>query len=91
MKNHENKSESVKIRLTKTELDSIRKTAEEYSDTVSNVMRNVLFNNQLDLCSSVRSELIRQQIYNLIQHISMPKASRENLIKELNNYDGRWN
>lgn len=91
MKNHENKTESVKIRLTKTELDSIRKTAEEYSDTVSNVMRNVLFNNQLDLCSSVRSELIRQKTYNLIQHIAMPKASRENLIKELNNYDGRWN
>ena len=89
MKSHENKSESVKNRLTKTELDSIRKTAEEYSDTVSNVMRNVLFNNQLDLCSSVRSELIRQQIYNLIQHTAMPKESRENLIKELNNYDRR--
>ena len=91
MKSHENKSESIKIRLTKTELDSIRKTAEEHSDTLSNVIRDILFNNHLDLCSSIRTELIRQKTYNLIQHIAMPKASRENLIKELNNYDGRWN
>lgn len=91
MKNHENKSESVKIRLTKTELDSIRKTAEEHSDTVSNMIRNILFNNQLDLCSSIRAELIRQQIYNLIQHTAMPKESRENLIKELYSDDGRRN
>lgn len=89
MKSHENKSESIKIRLTKTELDSIRKTAEEHSDTVSNVIRNVLFNNKLDLCSSIRAELIIQQIYNLIQHTAMPKESRENLIKELNSYDKR--
>lgn len=91
MKNHENKTESVKIRLTKTELDSIRKTAEEHSDTVSNVIRDILFKKQRDLCSSIRAELIRQKTYNLIQHIAMPKASRENLIKELNNYDRRWN
>lgn len=91
MKNHENKSKSVKIRLTKAELDSIRKTAEEHSATVSNVIRDILFNNQLDFCSSIRTELIRQKTYNLIQHIAMPKASRENLIKELNNYDRRWN
>lgn len=91
MRNHENKTESVKIRLTKTELDSIRKTAEEHSDTVSNVIRDILFKKQRDLCSSIRTELIRQKTYNLIQHIAMPKASRENLIKELNNYDGRWN
>ena len=89
MKNHENKSESVKIRLTKTEFTSIRKTAEEHSNTVSNVIRDILFNNQLDLCSSIRTELIRQKTYNLIQHTAMPKESRENLIKELNNYDGR--
>lgn len=91
MKNHENKTESVKIRLTKTELDSIRKTAEEHSDTVSNVIRDILFKKQRDLCSSIRIELIKQKTYNLIQHTDMPKASRENLIKELNNYDRRWN
>ena len=91
MKSHENKTESVKIRLTKTELDSIRKTAEEHSDTVSNVIRNILFKKQLDLCSSIRTELIRQKMYNLIQYTAMPKTSRENLIKELNNYDRRWN
>lgn len=89
MKNHENKTKSAKMRLTKTEFDSIRKTAEEHSNTVSNVIRDILFNNQLDLCSSIRTELIRQKTYNLIQHTAMPKESRENLIKELNSYDGR--
>ncbi len=91
MRKHENKSESVKIRLTKTEFCSIRQTAQNRSDTVSNVIRDAMFNQQSDLCSSISSELVKQKIYNLIQHTAMPKASRENLIKELNSHDGRRN
>ena len=91
MKSHENKSESIKIRLTKTEFCSIQQTAQNRSDTVSNVIRDAMFNQQSDLCSSISSELVKQKIYNLIQHTAMPKASRENLIKELNSHDGRRN
>ena len=91
MRSRENKSESIKIRLTKTESLSICKVAEEHSDTRPNVIRDILFNKQLDLCSSIRSELIRQETYNLIQHTAMPEESRENLIKELYSDDGRRN
>lgn len=91
MRKHENKTESVKIRLTKTEFHSIRQIAENHSDTVANVIRDALFNEQADLCSSIRTELINQKMYNLIQHTNMPKASCEKLIKELNHYDGRRN
>lgn len=91
MRNHENKSESVKVRLTKTELHCIQQIAQNHSDTVSNVIRDAMFNQQSDRCSSISSELVKQKIYNLIQHTAMPKASRENLIKELNSHDGRRN
>lgn len=84
MRNHENKSESVKVRVTKTELHCIQQIAQNRPDTVSNVIRDAMFNQQSDFCSSIKNELIKQRIFNLIQHTSMPKASRENLIKELN-------
>lgn len=84
MRNHENKSESVKVRLTKTELHCIQQIAQNRSATVSNMIRDAIFNQQSNLCSSIKNELIKQRLYNLIQHTPMPKASRENLIKELN-------
>ena len=55
MRKHENKSESVKIRLTKTEFCSIQQTAQNRSDTVSNVIRDAMFNQQSDLCCFLSS------------------------------------
>ena len=87
MNKNEKKTESVKIRLTQTEFYSIQQIALKSSSSISSVIRSALFDRQTDFGSSIKSELIKQKIYNLIQHTKMPKASRENLIKELNRHD----
>lgn len=89
MSTREKKTQNIKIRMTKTEENAVIKIAEENHSTVSDVIRNALFNNKNDMNSSIIVELYKQKTYNLIQHTPMPKESRENIVKELNEYEYR--
>lgn len=87
MNNHENKTKYVKARLSDTEFNAVQQTVTNYLTTISDLIRKALFDQRTDLCSSIRTELIKQEMYNLIQHTAMPKESRKKLIEEMNNHD----
>ena len=91
MNNREKKTKTVRIRLTQSEFDAVCEAAQIRSSSVSNVIRDALFNQHTESCASIKTELVKQKMYNLIQHTKMPTESRKNLVKELNSYDeGRY-
>ena len=91
MNNREKKTKTVRIRLTQSEYTAVCEAAQIRSSSVSNVIRDALFNQHTESCASIKTELVKQKMYNLIQHTKMSTESRKNLVKELNSYDeGRY-
>lgn len=85
----EKKTKYVKVRVTEPEFNAINTKAKSSDTTISNVLREACFNSDCSIADSIRNEMRFQKIFNLIQHTKMPRSSREELIKELNNHDNR--
>lgn len=88
MPKKENKTKTIKIRVTESEYEAIAKLAAQGNDTLSSIIRDALFTkDNNDINTGIQTELFKQQLYNLIQHTPMPKDSRKILIKELDKHD----
>lgn len=87
MSKPDRKSRVLKFRITESEYDVIAKQAAEKNTNVSEVIRNALFQNNSEISSAIHNELLKQELFNLMHHVEMPKKSRETILKELNKHD----
>ena len=56
MNNREKKTKTVRIRLTQSEFDAVCEAAQIRSSSVSNVIRDALFNQHTESCASIKTE-----------------------------------
>ena len=54
---------------------------------ISEAIRKLLFSDSDSLSVLIHKELVKQQIFNLLQNTKMPRQTREKLIEEVNKID----
>ena len=83
MKTQNQKNKIIKCRCTETEYQSILQLAQQKNQTVSDILRQALFNNTMDSFTMIQKELLKQGMYNLILASNIKPDTRNTLIKEI--------
>ena len=78
---------TYKFRTTMTQAEAINSYAQINNYTVSEAIRELLFDESTDLVVLIHKELVKQQVYNLLENTQMPKQTRKKLIEEVSKID----
>ncbi len=87
MKYSKDHTEVYKFRTTPEQAKAINSYAQQNNYSVSEAIRKLLFSESSTLSFMIHKELVKQQVYNLLQNTKMPKKTREKLIEEVNKID----
>lgn len=80
-------TKTYKFRTTPAQADALESYAESNNYSVSEAIRKLLFSDSDSLSVLIHKELVKQQIFNLLQNTKMPRQTREKLIEEVNKID----
>ena len=81
--NSKKKDRIIKCRCTENEYHCLLRIAQQKNRTLSDTMRESLFNTQTDCFSIVHKEILKQGMYNLILSTEMSNETKIKLIKEV--------
>lgn len=78
-------TENLKIRVTQRQKESIEQTAKTNNESTSNLLRDIIFHNKLssEYTMQIHNNLIKNEIWNHITYLPMPKKYKELVLKEL--------
>lgn len=87
MKYNENLTEIIRFRAKAPECKALQQEAEKRNLTISQLCRDVFFDEHGSLCIAAHREIVKEQMYNILVSTKMPTALRQSLIKEMNKID----
>ncbi len=78
-------TENLKIRVTKQQKQSIEQIARANNESVSTLLRNIIFHNKSssEYAIQIHNNLIKNEILNHITYLPMPNKYKKLILKEL--------
>lgn len=79
-------TENLKLRVTNQQKESIEQTAKTNNESVSTLLRKIIFYNgsSLEYAMQIHNNLIKNEIWNRVNSLPIPMKYKELVLKELN-------
>ena len=92
MKEKENLSENLRIRVTSDEKESVVTVAKDMNIRMSEVMRHAIFDEDASspYAIAIQHNMMKNELMNRIQVFDIPKSTKEEILKELSTV-GQYN